>query len=82
MSVKRIWNYSDKWGINVQPKKIRSSVNTTDSVIEATKKGILTLNPFGTKIKMPKLNLPSDEFVTYKKPLLPAVLKKILKNLK
>ena len=81
MSVKRVWQYSEKWGIGVKPQKIRSSNEMTNGAVESVKKGILTLNPFGTKVKMPKLNLPSDEFITYKKPL-PSRLSKILKNLK
>ena len=81
MSVKRIWVYSDKWGGGIEPKKIRSSADMINGAIDSTKKGILTLNPFGTKITMPKLNLPSDEFITYKKPI-PSMLSKLLKNLK
>lgn len=79
MSVKRIWNYSDKWGIGVQPQK---SHIIHGSASDSIQRGILTLNPFGSKVRTPKLNLPSDEFIKYEKPVLPAVLKKILKNLK
>ena len=79
MSVKRIWIYSDKWGIGVQPQKSNTILGSASDSIQ---RGILTLNPFGSKVRMPKLNLPSDEFIKYEKPVLPAVLKKILKNLK
>lgn len=81
MNVKRIWQYSDKWSLGLKPQKVHSSSDMINGAIEATKKGILTLNPFGTKITMPKLNLPSDEFITYNKPV-PSLLSKILKNLK
>lgn len=81
MSVKRIWQYSEKWGVGIQPKKIRSSSDMIDGALESTRKGILTINPFGAKVKMPKLNLPSDEYIMYKKSL-PSKLSKILKNLK
>ena len=79
MSVKRIWIYSDKWGIGVQPQK---SHTIQGSALDSMQRGILTLNPFGSKVRVPKLNLPSDEFIKYEKPVLPALLKKILKNLK
>ena len=81
MSVKRVWQYSEKWGTGVYNQNVRSSADILSGAIESTKKGILTLNPFGTKIRMPKLNLPSDEFITYKRPM-PSKLSKILKNLK
>ena len=81
MSVKRLWQYSEKWGTGRYNQKMRSSADMVSGAIESTKKGILTLNPFGTKVKMPKLNLPSDEFLTYKRPM-PSRLSKILKNLK
>ena len=80
MSVKKVWQYSDKWGVGVKPQK-NHSYDMVKDAIESTKKGILTLNPFGTKVKMPKFNLPSDEFITYKKPV-PSLLSRIFKNLK
>ena len=81
MSVKRVWQYSENWGVGIKPQKIRSSADMLSSAAESTKRGILTLNPFGTKISVPKLNLPSDEFITYKRPISDK-LSKILKNLK
>ena len=79
MNLKKVWRYSEKWNIGVKPQKVRSTANMASGAIESTKKGVLTLNPFGTNVKMPKLNLPSDEFITYSYG---APLQKLLKNIK
>lgn len=73
------WNYSDKWvrGIFVLKDKTQK-VQRIDAVT-STMKGVLSLNPFGKFVKMPK-KLQSDEFMTFKYPKR-KLLDEILKNL-
>ncbi len=79
--MKIIWNYSDIWakGIFARNSRIKSNTNKQNSIVRSTVQGILTLNPFGTKVKLPK-KLDSEKFMTFRYPrrnLLDIILKKL-----
>ena len=72
------WNFSETWARGIfaikQPK-----IQPQKGAINSALKGILTLNPFGKSVKLPK-SLPSDEFMTFKYPKR-KLLDQILKHL-
>ena len=72
------WNYSDTWVRGIFALK-KSKPQPENDAVTSTLKGILSLNPFGKSVKLPK-KLPSDEFMTFKYPKR-KLLDEILKNL-
>jgi hypothetical protein len=78
--MKMIWNYSDTWARGIFAYKTNQSKLKNSNVIDSFNNALSTFNPFGNSLKLPK-KLPSDEFITYKKPI-SSLLSRFLKNLK
>ena len=73
------WNYSDTWAKGIFTLKNQAPEINKRNAVDSTLRGILSLNPFGTTVKMPK-KLASDEFMTFKYPKM-NLIDNILKNL-
>lgn len=73
------WNYSDTWSRGILALRNQTPKVSKRGALDSTLRGILSLNPFGCSIKMPK-KLASDEFMTFKYPNI-KLIDKILKNL-
>lgn len=72
------WNLSDTWARGIFALKQPKTQPKCDAV-NSTLKSILSLNPFGKSLKLPK-RLSSDEFMTFKYPKR-KLLDQILKHL-